>query len=105
MFGAVFDIQQPYHPSWQHPRYDLALRYLEIVLSIVVIALAFPYIFRTPPDTVKNAYFVFTMLLGIFTVLLVLSLPPPPFSFSRAQRLDPSPLPLPSIATHHPLLY
>lgn len=77
--------RQPYHPSRRHPRRDLTLRYFEILFSIVVVVLSFPYVFRVPPNlvasskyherpnAVTNAYFVLSMLFGFFMVRLVLS--------------------------------
>ncbi len=73
-------MRQPYHKYRTHPRRDLVLRYLEIVVAIAVIVFALPYVFRvspnlvasskyaTRPDPVKNAYFVFSLLFGFFLV-------------------------------------
>ncbi|OBT43382.1 hypothetical protein VE00_05768 [Pseudogymnoascus sp. WSF 3629] len=76
--------RQPYHPSRQHPRRDLTLRYFEVLFSIVVVVLSFPYVFRVPPnlvasskynerpDAVTNAYFVLSMLFGFFMTALTI---------------------------------
>lgn len=77
------------------------LRYFEIVFSIVVVVLSFPYVFRVPPNLVasskyhdrpdgaKNAYFVLSMLFGFLMVRLVLS-SPSPIALVASQSLDPS---------------
>ncbi|OBT55378.1 hypothetical protein VE04_05397 [Pseudogymnoascus sp. 24MN13] len=76
--------RQPYHRSRRHPRRDLTLRYFEIMFSIVVVVLSFPYVFRVPPnlvasskyhgrpDGVTNAYFVLSMLFGFFMTALTI---------------------------------
>lgn len=74
--------REPYHAYRSHPRRELVIRYLEIIVSVITIVFALPYVSRvatglgkssdyhTGPNAVRNAYFVLSLIFGILVVSL-----------------------------------